>query len=498
MHSDFRKYCLALKRFVSLLGDTTQDEFWKPFLFFFKTYRFEMCAAPLPFNHPLNQTEKELYEALKAKLAMCKEIYPEHEERTNTLLEWYLELKKTDENPLLDNTVKLCNTDKHCHNNTGLLIKEPYLVPEVEEVVGQNPLLRDIEIVVPELLKGSKSYRMLIIFGPPRWFPEFIFTSPRARDIHIFNYNWIMGDWKIQPPFIESEGIKPVASELLAKNQSEERIERLEEFINAEELMPLNIEDIIKRITQKPTTEREVEEVDARLYEIEGGFVFLEATPDAKSLVINLEDYSEDEGKESSCIERIPTSDIEPGMFVLLRTRGGGDYIQPIADRIIGEKATSYRDAQRRWKNRLRDATRKGLFETCIELLDFGSIIANEANVRRWMSERSIKPQTYKDFNAIMQLIGMSNEATEFWKIAHVIDRAHRKAGFHIRKLLLKQVMKSDLKLLEKMGKLDFELPEDDGGSLSVFRVKRVVQETYKIKESQLGHLFKGGELWHE
>ena len=125
-----------------------------------------------------------------------------------------------------------------------------------------------------------------------------------------------------------------------------------------------------------------------------------------------------------------------------------------------------------------------------IKLIDFGSLKANETNIRNWMSYKSIRTGDYNDFAAIMQLVGLCDKAKECWEIMGMIDTAHRKAGHHIRKLLLRKVLESDLDELQRLGKMEFELSEVDSGSLTAFRVRNISNEIMKASVSLLGHPF--------
>src|SRR5208282_3171500 len=91
--------------------------------------------------------------------------------------------------------------------------------------------------------------------------------------------------------------------------------------------------------------------VPARLFALHGGYaVFLEEHQGSTCMVLDL---AED---ERSRVKRLATSDVEPDMFVLLRTEGGGDYVVPVADRILGQRAEQCRLAQQHWKLRLKTA----------------------------------------------------------------------------------------------------------------------------------------------
>jgi hypothetical protein len=94
--------------------------------------------------------------------------------------------------------------------------------------------------------------------------------------------------------------------------------------------------------------------------------------------------------------------------------------------------------------------------------------------------------------------LGLGGEADEYWRLSEAIDSAHRMAGFHIRDLLLERVQRSDLTELEATGRMDFELDEADGGTLTALRVLDISAETYSVPPNRIGHPFRtlDDELW--
>lgn len=81
-----------------------------------------------------------------------------------------------------------------------------------------------------------------------------------------------------------------------------------------------------------------------RLFQLEGRRgVFLEAKENSTTLVIDLDD------EEKNRVHRATTNHIQTGMFVLLRADEGegNDYIIPVADKILGNKASQYRELQK-------------------------------------------------------------------------------------------------------------------------------------------------------
>jgi hypothetical protein len=210
--------------------------------------------------------------------------------------------------------------------------------------------------------------------------------------------------------------------------------------------------------------------------------VFLEAEQGATALVLDLEEA------EDHRLARVATSDLTAGMYVLLRAAGGGDYIIPVADAQLGAQAEQLRAMQREWKARLREVVRRSsLFEVSVRLLDLRSRRADETNLRRWIWERSIRPNDRADFDAIMALIGLEAHSEQYWRAMERIDRAHLKAGQVIRRELLTQVRQADLSRLEASGSMEFEIPGVVAGSLVACRVLMVSDNIVNVPSWQLG-----------
>ena len=78
-----------------------------------------------------------------------------------------------------------------------------------------------------------------------------------------------------------------------------------------------------------------------------------------------------------------------------------------------------------------------------------------------------------------------------------LIDSAHRRAGHLIRQQLLAEVRNSDLRDLEKLGNMDFELPGVEGGQLTAIRIQNVHPRVFEIEVARLGHPIEMGKnVW--
>jgi hypothetical protein len=470
-HDRFTAFCLGLQQLQNALGDLTEDGYWRPILRYLCRFRYLASATPAAFSDPemfSPHTSNSIEEFLSSR---GRYLYPNLAAQALALLNLHREIAATaTTNPLLDAiTERLTEA-------SALLVRETGLLARTQRVLlGFSSSVR---VLAPLHLNGLACVDHLIIVGPARWYPEYVFTAPRAQRIELLQYTW-MRDRRIEPTsFIDMPATIKRRSFLMYQDDGEE-------MIDSDAILPaVNWQQIVQ--TARTAVDPNQDEVDARIFVLDGGrAVFLEADEQATARIIDVND-------EDQPVRRIGVTELTTGMFVLLRTSGGGDYIVPIADRILGANAETVRAQQRRWKQQLRELVRiEGVPVVARMLRDRGSRIASETNVRNWMAERSIKTAAYEDFVAIMEVIGEAARAKEYWNTMCVIDRAHRRAGFYISKLLLKQVKTGNLNELVQRGMLEFTLPDEEAGSIAAFRIEQVSPDIYRVPVTRIGHVFR-------
>jgi len=504
-HLEFIMFCESLSKFRRELGELAAHEYWRPFLRKLISFRFKLAIAPISFCHP-EVYELDLIEDLARHLKHCDQLYPNFTQPAQNLVAMVDNLIQSRENPLLE---FLSNSSLYISKHSAVLLygsgmikatRSEFIAREGELVIKKPGLLK-ADMIIASHLRSTNIYNKLIIIGPSFLFPDYVFNAPRTHEIHIVQYDWSRSRWTEKPAFVRSLGdgdnsIKENET-LDSKDKIKQRASSSQDLVDASELIPtLDWQELSRTYADRGQCEQNIDEVEARLFLLEGNkAVFMESDESSKILAIDLEEIlgieQEQTMQTKSILKKILVCDVEPGMFILLRTCGGGDYIESLADKILGEKAVHVREVQRFWKGLLREAVRdKGLFRTSIELLDLGSIRANEVNVRNWMSLKNIRPHDMNDFSAIMKLIRQEDKIQDCWIIATMIDRAHRKAGYHIRTLLLRQVVKADLLELERLGEMNFELPEADGGSLTAFRITDISPQETLVPVNRIGQLF--------
>ena len=484
------EFCVSLNSFISKLEELANEDYWRRYLSQLKHLRFCLCAAPLPKEYRFERISTIISE-LKYHLRFCQKMYPDLAQPAFSIIDLLRELLDNPKDPLLEKLLELTDVKQ----NVAWVIKESRLISPVEELVSGFNLPR-LCLIHPLQLKNLTCYDRLLVIGPTRWYSESIFTAPRANQIDVLVFDWIVDTWKPQNVFANPHKSSGASSRKYITVEEHATDSRWND-ISPESLLLIVDEASSVLSTLKITGDDwdEYENIDTKCIFLEDGWVVLiDASDGAKTLAIDPDEDTDNR------IVRIFGKEIVPGMFILVRTSGGGDYIVPIANKIMGNQALQAREHQKHWKELLRRyAKTHGLLKTSIDLLDHGSNIANEMNVRNWMSPRSICTRKYSNFLAIMKLVGLESVAQEYWSMMKRINRAHLKAGFEIRNLLLEHVKDIDMEILQKQGKMDFKLSGDDEGGLTAFRVESVLPETLEVPYSRIGQPVKlEGQLWRE
>ncbi len=74
------------------------------------------------------------------------------------------------------------------------------------------------------------------------------------------------------------------------------------------------------------------------------------------------------------------------------------------------------------------------------------------------------------------------------------IDHPHRKAGHMIGEMLVNRVKNSDLRVLKRTGKMDFELDGENQISITAFQIKDISPDKIRVLPWQLGTPIQQGE----
>jgi hypothetical protein len=493
-HSGLDDLSRQMRALTQRIGENVEDEFWRNTVGPLRRFAFTLCSAPVPFAHVSKAISVD-WDKMMRQARLCEQVYPDESPLLNSVLSAIHKIRVEETHPFLD-SLKTINRE---YNGIAVLMRNHRLNRLVAEYFQKDYALRSARVVSAEQLRGSHLAKALVAIGPCAWFPEYVFTAPRVRAIHIVSFKWIKDTWQPRPHFLQIEtgdGTDNVSH----------RVGAFPSFINATVdaptvslAEPIEVRPPLPTFTQhlrKNAAETHgipAETISARFFHLAGGrAVFLPTDDSSSSLVIDTSEVGH------AIVKRVPNDELQPGNYLLLRTTGGGDFIAPLADQLLGDKAASLRSEQREWKSRVLlqaesefgPLNRRELSSRiCARLNVLLAADLRPANVLYWISSKCIHPRSEQAFHLILEYAGLGDRSISLRKSMEVIDRAHRRAGHHIRRMLLNKISQSSLELLERDGHMEFELSEEDGGSLSAFHILEVADDEVDVAPEQVGIL---------
>ncbi len=490
----------SLRALVQSLGDEIADEYWRSTLGPARRLAFAFCSAPLPFAHSAALAGID-WAKINRQVRLCQHLFPDSHEALGSLVQKLEQLSAEDSSPLIAPLEELARQS----GRLCVAMRNPRMNQAVAAYFAGNAALRNAKVVSPAQLRGAHACDALAVIGPCGWHPEYVFSAPRAPAIHVISFRWIRDAWKPGPILLHN----PDASAGQHRNHRIGTIPKIggesarhDPFPS--DILPLDLLPPIPAFARNGSTgsgthsDSTAETVPARLCHLSGSrAVFVAADEGATSLIIDTSEMGR------AAVRRVPADELEPGQYLLLRTAGGGDFIAPLADRILGAAAAKRRSEQAEWKNRLvSQATqqfgtisrRELASHVCSSLRARGLSQARPENIHYWMSSKCIRPRKEEDFAAILDFAGMEATARELWAAMGEISRAHVRAGQLIRRMLLQKIAETSMEPLERDGEMVFDLGDQDGGALSAFQITGIQPEEFEVSTDRIGILLDGEE----
>lgn len=474
------------ERYIALrraLGDAHADDYWVRGLAWLKKARFNLLSTPLAVADPALGLLAAVA-LTRESFATCDRIYPQHADAVAALCDSAMDLFVTNADPLASAIAQAASELDEARRIAVLMPHFDFHDAVAHHLRSLPGLARADVLAAPEL-QMRRPYDALFVVGRSSWYENrgsaWVFTAPRARDICLVAYAWA---------FDRSLPLSRAFSRSRTAPQRGGTGQPLLPTIDSEPPEESEIEVDWELLSQDLPGGSGLpspgESIEARLLLLaDGRAAFVGALEDSRVQVLDPEAPS---GKR---VDWIPTGEIVPGTFVMLRSEGGGDLIVSVADRLLGAAAPRLREMQAGWKARLADQIDTlGLDGAVRALRSHGSSRASRGNLLNWLSPRSLRTADQADFFAVMRLAGLDAEERAYWNAMGKLDQAHRRAGFRIREQLEEEAERADLVELQTKGTLDFTLP-DGGGALSAFRVEDLSPQTYTVAYQRLGEPFR-------
>jgi hypothetical protein len=199
-----------------------------------------------------------------------------------------------------------------------------------------------------------------------------------------------------------------------------------------------------------------------------------------------------------SAIRRVPLRTVNEMVvddFVVFRDGGKREVLEVLADIIIGEQASAFRERANYWQKAL---VRSRLAVNEIKYgLESRGILKHHVTIRWWLeSETIIGPESIDDLRAISDLISdpeLNTKLDEIWKAIEYIRSAHLSAGMRLTKILIEQLPKNMGSMGEEGAKIDI----DGAITASVVQVEEI-EEKFESCPRKIVNRLLWSDLDHE
>lgn len=484
-HSSFKDYSSFLKKFKDDVGEDIEDFALLKLFRLMSRFGITLCTSPVDFSY----TKEQSFDYLRELRKISKQLkfkFSNWDEQFEKCVRMMEGLYKSPKNPLLEKIIELNKKSNHESKN-AIVVGTTEAIGPTKNTINRQYQTRNLRVLSEHSLYESDCYENLYIFGTPRFYSKRLYKSPRAKNIYYIYFDWLNGTIDDKANF--ASNIEKTSFQYIQYNEHVQ-----DKGFSTSDVFNLNVgysaDEIAKRHIQNASGQGlEHEEVNAKLFLLENDYaVFVEAENDAKSLILNLSEG----GVEEEKVAKVENLKFKASDYILLKTDGDGDYIIPMADRILGGKAKKLRSMQREWKNNLLHKSIELGTEVTIQVLnDLGCDIASKTNLRNWTSCKNIKTRRYSDFKAILDLCEMGRSSKDYWEAMKEISEAHQKAGARIRKNLIEKVNQTDSLEILTTGYIEFNLDIPNCGKIAAFRIKEIKASNVKVPARSIGQPFQ-------
>ena len=479
-------FITAVDALVKATRDVREDEYWGTGIALFRRACFLVRATPLQTTNPALGLLASLATA-EEHFKSCAALYPEYASSVEATARELSNLFHSGADPLTDAIREV--SAESAGARTGVVLSTRGLDDVVQAHLRRLTGDVGVDALNPRELLNKRPYDRLFVIGSPGWYVwrgwGWVFTAPRGKSV------WLVG--------YPADAARALPSYRALSDSKTSVAPPRDDFADLPTTPPAATDNdhdfefdwrrLADRMASEVSSGHGGESVESRLYLLSGGYAtFLSVSDDSRVQALD------PDAPPGARIVNIAPADLEPGAFVMLRSEGGGDLVVIVANSILGNvAATELRSMQSEWKSRLGELVTNDGYATVVrKLKSEGSNVASRANVANWCWHRSLRTWDRADFDAIMKVTGLAEEADAYWKAMGALEAAHRRAGFEIRERLEQQAEAADLGSLETYGMADFSLPEG-GGALTAYRVDEVSPTTAAIPEQQLGRPFRVG-----
>jgi hypothetical protein len=190
-------------------------------------------------------------------------------------------------------------------------------------------------------------------------------------------------------------------------------------------------------------------------------------------------------------VEHADVQDIGVGDVLLFQAVGGGNMLSELANQLLGDHSEPFRAAQELWKSKLRERVRRAGADGLLkQLTREGSRLRTVATVRSWCKSCNIGPGSWRDFERLLNILGLSAEMDRIFEATREIRRAHKSAGFKLAAKLLEMMKGKELSDLMGTGVQEFFGSDKMANRKVAYEVVAVLPKVCEMHPGRLNQPF--------
>lgn len=350
-------------------------------------------------------------------------------------------------------------------------------------------------LTAAELARKETCIDYAYAIGPPRFFGAPLVTAPAARSVSFIIPSWVRDRTLPSSPvtaYADSGAMlirsrtRTIGGSLPDTEGAVFGMETADGSEPSADASPL-LDDLLPRpVWDEPATPHRApqsDEVIAHRVLLDGGLAIWLDDNDGER--IRTLDPAAPHGERVHYAKLLT---VRPGTYLLLR-RGISGYgaLDSLAARLLGDQAAKIEATQEAWKGELdRRIVARGIGNVEYDLRLHGVRTASRAWA--WTDPSLILPKNDGDFRALLSWLDIPAEPTV--SNAKRKRRAHYQAGSNVRETLEQAVEDSDLRELERGGRLDLRIRVEGFRDLVAARVVAVSPHAEVIPRRQARVLF--------
>jgi hypothetical protein len=501
---DLARFHEALRNLESSLRLEGVEEKWHPFLSYCRRFRHLASTTPLKGGTIVRQLAKWQV-APTAPLERLKgSLSPESRRFFDSLAMSFLTLEVQPENPLWTAAKQNIRENWLSDAEIAVLYTQTRIGTSLQKFLTEElEGLATCWVLKPSQFKECYTYDQILVFGPTsRHFQdgsEFIYTAPRSAVLTLLAPHFCRPTIPPVYGFKGSPHLKPESTLVSFAAPSVHE--------GANHSLPINpasadddnewladLPDVL--IPAHSWTDR-LNDEDPDVAPIRCRQVMLSADhavflAEEGGIYRLTRTENSDSGRfVCSSVDYCDVRDVSHGDLLLFQEAGGGSFISEVADQIMGEDAPRFRSLQAHWKGMLKERIKSRGFEGFTrDLRAKGASIDTSLTVRNWCLDDNIGPGTWRNFEILLEALGLAGLQEEIFSATQHIRSAHKSAGFKLAGRLMEMMKGKPLDELEQQGWQEFTGSERMSNRKIAYEVTAVLHQLVEVHPSRIQHPF--------